>query len=118
MYATPTGVAQNYGEAMKWFRNAAEQGHVGAQGLLGDAYRSGQGVPKAQAAAWYLKAAEQGASAAQTALGFIYRDGQGVPQNYAEAAKWFRKAADQGNALAESSLVARVTRTEGTVSSA
>ena len=35
MYEKGKGVSQNYGEAVKWFRLAAEQGHAKAQSNLG-----------------------------------------------------------------------------------
>ena len=44
LYAEGRGVAQDYGEAAKWFRKAAEQGHAGAQYNLGVCYANGQGV--------------------------------------------------------------------------
>jgi TPR repeat protein len=39
-------VPQNYDEAAKWFRLAADQGHVVAQDVLGGLYFSGRGVLK------------------------------------------------------------------------
>jgi TPR repeat protein len=36
--------AQDYAEAVKWYRKAAEQGDVKAQSNLGVMYASGQGV--------------------------------------------------------------------------
>ena len=58
---------QDDGEAVAWFRKAAEQGYVDAQCNLGVMYRRGRGVPQddAEAAAWYRKAAEQGLPEAQ-----------------------------------------------------
>ena len=35
---------QDYEEALKWTRKAAEQGHAGGQNNLGWAYRQGEGV--------------------------------------------------------------------------
>ena len=31
---------------MRWLRWAAEHGHIEAQGILGDMYESGKGVPR------------------------------------------------------------------------
>jgi len=52
----------DYTQAAAWFRQAAEQGHAGAQFSLGLMYDNGWGVPEddAEAAFWYRKAAEQG----------------------------------------------------------
>ncbi len=41
MYFNGTGVAQDYGEAVKWYRLAAEQGDVIAQSSLGTLYAYG-----------------------------------------------------------------------------
>lgn len=98
---------QDYAEAAKWTRRAAEQGNVTAQENLGVAYDRGHGVPQdfAEAVRWHKKAAEQGNTGAQNNLGVCYEGGQGVPQDYNEAVKWFRKAADQGLAEAQSNLL-------------
>ena len=44
MYYSSQGVPQDYGEAAKWYRLAAEQGNPTAQSNLGSMYYSGQGV--------------------------------------------------------------------------
>ena len=44
MYNVGQGVAQNYTEAVKWYRRAAEQGNPVAQANLGRLYENGQGV--------------------------------------------------------------------------
>ena len=46
MYDKRQGVPQNYAEAVKWYRKAAEQGFAEAQYNLGKMYHTGQGVPK------------------------------------------------------------------------
>jgi TPR repeat protein len=38
------GVAQDYGQAVKWYRRAAEQGYAEAQNNLGVMYGNGRGV--------------------------------------------------------------------------
>ena len=55
MYRKGQGVPQDYAEAMKWYRLAAEQGYAYAQTNLGVTYRKGQGVPQDYAIAhmWY-----------------------------------------------------------------
>jgi len=97
---------QNYAEALKWYREAAEQGNAKAQYNLGMMYHAGQGVPQdsAEAARWYRKAAEQGNASAQFNLGLMYEKRQGVPQNFVEAVNWYRKAAEQGNPEAQYNL--------------
>ena len=106
MYRKGQGVPQDYAEALRWYRKAADQGDADAQYSLGNMYRKGQGVPQdyAEALHRYRAAADKGDANAQYALGFMYCKGQGVPQDYGEAVSWFRKAADQGNVQAQYSL--------------
>jgi TPR repeat protein len=44
MYMNGNGVIQDYAEAVKWYRLAAEQGYANAQNNLGLMYEYGQGV--------------------------------------------------------------------------
>lgn len=62
MHDTGHGQPQNDVEAVKWFRKAAEGGHVLAQCNLGVMHASGRGVPQdnVQAWAWFDIAATQG----------------------------------------------------------
>ena len=54
--------AQEYVKAAKWYRKAAEQGHVEAQVTLGHCYWAGNGVPRdhAEAARWFRKVVLRG----------------------------------------------------------
>src|SRR6516165_514271 len=90
-YYSGKGVPQNYAEAIKWFRLAAEQGLDRAQFVLGKSYQDGRGVPQnyVEAEKWLRLAAERGLAVAQLDLGSLYAVGQGVPQDYGEAAKWY-----------------------------
>ena len=45
-YGEGKGVPQDYAEAVKWDRKAADQGHAEAQYNLSVAYEKGEGVPK------------------------------------------------------------------------
>jgi len=96
-------VSQDYTEAAKWYRKAAEQGHAMAQSQLGLMYAIGQGVPQdfTEAARWCRAAAASGIAEAQCQLGDMHIKGQGVSQDYVEAAKWCRKAAEKGNSMAQ-----------------
>lgn len=57
MYYEASGVPQDYAEAAKWYRKAAEQGISLAQFNLGTLYYNGQGVPQdyAEAYKWWAK---------------------------------------------------------------
>ena len=92
---------QDYGEASKWYRLAAEQGDPrGAYGL-GVRYLVGQGVNRdySEAEKWFRAAAAGGHGDAAYNLGLLYFrhfPGQAGPPDDAQAAKYFRMAADQG----------------------
>jgi len=55
MYENGSGVKQDYAEAAKWYRKAAERGDARAQYNLGFMYLNGTGVPQdyAEAEKWY-----------------------------------------------------------------
>jgi uncharacterized protein len=94
------GVPQDFKEAARWLKLAAEQGHAYAQDNLGGMYSLGQGVPQdyKEAVRWYRLAAEQGHAYSQQSLGGAYDIGQGVPQDYAQAHKWLNLAASRASA--------------------
>jgi TPR repeat protein len=101
MYQEGYGVAQDYKEAIKWYRKAAEQGEAHAQCFLGMIYATNdQGIDQDyhEALKWFKKSAEQGFVIAQYKLGVMYAKGIGVTQDYQEAFKWSTKAAAQGDA--------------------
>jgi TPR repeat protein len=106
MYEDGRGVPQNFTEAMRWYRMAADQGNATAQTIIGSMYgnrfRDVQVVPQnyAEAVRWYRMAADQGNSQGQLSLGHSYLHGEGVPTNYVEAYKWFALSAAQGNVFA------------------
>jgi hypothetical protein len=61
MYSRGQGVKQDYEEAIKWYRIAAEQGYTQAQKNLSVMYLEGRGVEKdhKEAVRWQLKAIEK-----------------------------------------------------------
>ena len=109
------GVAQDYVEAARLYRLAAEQGHADAQYNLGCLFKNGQGVAQddVEAMRWYRLAAEQGLAKAQVLLGLGFNYGRGVKQDYVEAARWFRLAAEQGNAHAQYLLGVKLSKGQG-----
>ncbi len=62
MYDGGKGVVQDYKEAIKWYRTAAEQGHAKAQFKLGVMYGYGRGVIQdyVQAHTWFNIGAANG----------------------------------------------------------
>ena len=71
LYSQGKGVSQDYAEAARWYRKAADQGYAKAQHDLGYMYSQGSGVTQdyAEAARWYRKAANEGDESARRALG-------------------------------------------------
>lgn len=96
----------NYPAAVAAFRGAAEQGHVGAQHLLGMSYYTGRGVTQdfRQALRWLEPAAEQGHPAAQYFVGDIYLNGRAVPRERAWGVQWFGRSAAKGYRPAQFAL--------------
>jgi TPR repeat protein len=99
------GLPQDYKEAARWHRLAAEQGFAYAQLNLGFMYHDGEGVPLdfKEAARWFRLAAEQGDTDGQYDLGTAYLLGQGVAQDDIQAYKWFSLASaiDRGGTSAK-----------------
>jgi TPR repeat protein len=92
------GVGKNVGEAMHWYRVAADRGDPVAQTNLGYLYEtSGNGLENlAEAAKWYMRAAVSGFARAEFNLGILYLQGTGVERSDEEAAHWIGQAADTG----------------------
>lgn len=98
MYHSGCGVAQNYGDAMKWFREAADAGDAEAMTMMGRMYAEGNGTPKSdvEALKWFRAAADAGDPWGMVNLGFAYEEGSGVPKSLDEAREWYRQAAEKG----------------------
>jgi hypothetical protein len=106
----------DWGEARRWYTEAAELGNVLAQDGLGHIYADGRGTPEdgAQAARWFQAAANQGYAPSESMLGWLYDTGRGVGQNPAEAKRWFAAAAAQGDAAGQANLGSLYDRGRGT----
>jgi len=81
------------------YRQAARDGHIGAQINIAILLLDGQGVRRdpAEAATWLRLAATHGNGFAQLTLGSLYETGDApVARDEREAAVWYRRAADQG----------------------
>lgn len=98
------GTKKNPKKGFPWYQKAAEQGHMGAQSALGQAYYYGQeGLSRDRKTGftWYLKAAEQGDHRSQLRAAQILHAGEYVAKDMAEAVRWYRRAAEQGNNVAQ-----------------
>jgi TPR repeat protein len=103
MYHNGQGVAQDYKQAVKWYRLAAQQGNAESQTKLGIMYTQGLGVTKdlRKAFTWYKKAAEQGNIQGQFVLGYMYAHSQGVTKDLVRAYMWSNLAVIGGYMDAE-----------------
>uniref|UniRef100_UPI0035B5972D protein kinase domain-containing protein n=1 Tax=Arsenicibacter rosenii TaxID=1750698 RepID=UPI0035B5972D len=96
----------NFTEAFRVYKQAADEGNSEAQNWIGLLYDQGKGVGEDQTEAtnWYRKSATQGNPFGQYNLGAQYYNGEGVEQDYKQAFDWYAKAAEQGNTSAENGL--------------
>ena len=94
-----SGDQEDLGDAVYWFKKAAELGSAGAQNNLGGMYGNGIGVEldSVRAVYWYKKAADQGYKYAIYNLGLMYERGEGVVKSVVKAKQWYSKACDAGD---------------------
>lgn len=98
MYKNGYGVEQDYNEALKYYRMAANKGSAMAQFNIADMYENGIGVVQnySEAARWYKIAAQNGNSRAQYNLGLFYEIGLGVKEDFDEAMNYFKLSYEHG----------------------
>lgn len=89
---------EDWAEAAKYYKEAAECGHTAAMEALGEFYISGW-VEKdhEKGLMWLERAAEQGSADACFALGDYYYNGYGDEPNHLLAKEWWEKAIDLGS---------------------
>lgn len=98
---------QNYEEAARLFKIAADHGNADAQNRYGVRLFHGQGVPenKNEAIKYFMLAAEQEHPKAMENLAGHYRDGDFIEKNDGKAKELLRKAADRGEETAIKKLL-------------
>lgn len=98
------GRCQDYHEAVRWYRYAANQGYANAQVNLAEAYFDGKGVEQNLQSAFYytLEAAKNGLPLGMLNAAKCYANGWGTARNIDEAVKWCDQAAAAGIAEAAS----------------
>lgn len=106
LFCGKCGAIENERASIKWYKMAAEKGHVIAQKELGDIYSSDNTIEmdNNEALKWYRMAAEQGDGTAQYWCGDLLEHGDGVDHDIEEAKRWYRKAADNGDDDAKEAL--------------
>ena len=82
---------QDYAEAVKWYRLAAEQGYAGAQSNLGIMYDKGEGVPHDDVLAymWFNLAAASGLKSGKENRGIVAE--RMTPDQIADAQRMARE---------------------------
>jgi len=100
MYYLGSGIPQDYKEAARWFRAAADSGSAEAQNSLAVLHYKGLGVQLdfGEAARWLRLAAQQGLPSAETNLAYLYEQGLGLPLDYVAAYAWYSRAVATGDA--------------------
>lgn len=102
LWARGIGVeAPNFGEAMRWWKEAAKRGYTLSMNNLGLLHANGHGVTQdyAQALKWWEMSAEHGDAWAMNSIGDLYENGHGVEQSYGDALEWYARAASGGDGL-------------------
>jgi len=97
--SSPTG---GFGEALGYFRTAAERGVPDAQYALSQLYAYGRGAERAddaEARRWLGEAARGGHDTAQIEFGIWLINGRGGPAEPAEGFRWLKGAAEGGNPI-------------------
>jgi len=102
LYERGEGVLQNFVEAVRWLRSAAEQGCLPAMARLGEIYLTGLAAPDTATPA-ALSRLEQ-SSEQHSLFKRLYPEGLAVAQDLALAAQWNSSAAQAGDAAAQARL--------------
>jgi TPR repeat protein/serine/threonine protein kinase len=99
LYRVGKTAPKNAAQALDWFRQAVDLGHLGAMNdMAGLLQQGGAGVPRdeEQAARLFRRAATAGSSTAMYGLGNALTTGRGVAKDLEQAALWYRRAAGLG----------------------
>lgn len=102
------GKTQDYVESAKWFKLAADKGHMEAKSYLAWQYGTGNGIDRNPQLSFnlFLEAAEHGIAFAQYWIAGLYGRGDEVVEvDYRKGMKWARKAYNNGMAPAANNLI-------------
>ena len=102
LYERGEGVLQNFVEAVRWYKGAAEQGSVPAMGRLGEIYLTGLTAPSTATPAALERIGGQGGEG--SLLKRLYPEGLAIAQNLEQAAHWNERAAEAGDAGSQARL--------------
>jgi hypothetical protein len=105
-YAQGKGVRKDDGQAVEYYRLAANKGHLDAMHNLAVRLQLGLGTRQdpTEALRWYRKAAAGGYGNSMYVIATRYATGIGVEQDQTEAARWMIKAIGHGSAEARQEM--------------
>lgn len=114
MYEKGDDVLQNYTEAAKWYRKAADSSPQAAF-KLSAMFIDGRGVPQdyGQAMTFCRSAAKRNYAPGQLCVGYLYQHGLGTHADPKEAAKWYEEASKGGQRQAMMNLAEMYWKGEG-----
>lgn len=114
MYFRGRGTQKNANKALRWFLQAAKQGHTKAAYKVGYLYLYAADLAVAnsakQAFPWIQKSARAGYPPAQYELGLLYFSGKAVAREESQALKWLGRAKSAGYAPARTAFEQTVKR--------
>jgi TPR repeat protein len=95
------GVAKNHAEAFRWYKRAADGGHIEAHLDVGRCFLNGDGTDMdvAAAAAYFRKASDANNAKAQGMLGGLLLTGYHTDRDEKAALELIRKSADAGDGI-------------------
>jgi TPR repeat protein len=113
--ANDVPVPQTYGDAMRWYRKAAESGDAKAMFYLALSIEQGlrADADGGEALTWYRRSASAGFPLAQFKLGQLHQFGQLLARDAEVARRWYALAAEQGLADAQFNLAVMMETGEG-----
>ena len=96
----------DYAQALPYFEQAQQAGHMKAPRYLGLMYLHGEGVEKnAQTAfTYFTQAAEAGDITGQYWLGYCYENGIGTAKDMTQAVRWYQKSAARGDHVSQPAI--------------
>ena len=97
-YDSGNGAPSSSDNAKKYYRMAAQHGHVEAQNSLGSMYQAEKNYIEAKS--WYELAFAQNHPMATNSLGQLYDLGLGIPQDRNKGFELYSRSADLGHARA------------------
>jgi hypothetical protein len=97
---------RKFEEARTLLLTSAEKGDAASQGLLGQMYNAGWGLPVdyKEAFKWWSRAVAGGSTDALWGLGLLYDEGNGVARDSKKAAELWKQGSEQGNIKATVNL--------------